>query len=81
MSDALDRVVFSLKPGDVSEPVQTLEGFHVLRVDEVVDAEYRPIDDVKAEIREKLYGQALEQRYEDWLKRDLHERHQIEVLN
>jgi len=81
MADELDRVVFSLKPGEVSEPVQTTEGFHVLRVDEVIDAEYRPIDDVKAEIREKLYGEALEQRYQDWLKRDLHERHQIEVLN
>jgi len=81
MADDLDRVVFSLKPGEVSEPVQTTEGFHVLRVDEVIDAEYRPIDDVKAEIREKLYGEALEQRYQDWLKRDLQERHQVEVLN
>ena len=81
MADDLDRVVFSLKPGEVSEPVQTTEGFHILRVDEVVNAEYRPIDDVKAEIREKLYGEALEQRYQDWLKRDLRERHQVEVLN
>jgi len=50
-------------------------------VDEVVDAEYRPLDDVKDEIREKLYAEALEQRYQDWMKRDLRERHQVEVLN
>ncbi|HWP65620.1 MAG TPA: peptidylprolyl isomerase [Candidatus Limnocylindria bacterium] len=81
MADELDRVVFSLEPGEVSEPVQTADGFHVLRVDEVVDAEYRPLDDeLREEIREKLYGEALEQRYQDWLKRDLRERHQVEVL-
>jgi parvulin-like peptidyl-prolyl isomerase len=81
MADELDRVVFSLEPGQVSEPVQTSEGFHVLRVDEVVDAEYRPVGDVEDEIREKLYAEALEQRYQDWMKRDLRERHQVEVLN
>jgi parvulin-like peptidyl-prolyl isomerase len=81
MADELDRVVFALEPGTVSEPVQTGDGFHILRVDEVVDAEYRPIEDVKDEIREKLYGEALEQRYQDWMKRDLRERHQVEVLN
>jgi parvulin-like peptidyl-prolyl isomerase len=81
MADELDRVVFALKPGTASEPVRTAEGFHILRVDEVIDAEYRPIADVKDEIRERLYGEALEQRYQDWMKRDLHERHQVEVLN
>ena len=81
MADELDRVVFALEPGAVSEPVRTAEGFHILRVDEVVDAEYRPLDDVKDEIREKLYAEALEQRYQDWMKRDLRERHQVEVLN
>lgn len=80
MADELDRVVFSLEPGEVSEPVQTAEGFHVLRVDEVVDAEYRPMADVEEEIREKLYAEALEKRYQDWMQRDLRERHQIEVL-
>jgi len=81
MADELDHVVFALEPGAVSEPVQTGDGFHILRVDEIVDAEYRPIEDVKDEIREKLYGEALEQRYQDWMKRDLRERHQVEVLH
>jgi parvulin-like peptidyl-prolyl isomerase len=80
MADELDRVVFALDPGDVSEPVQTADGFHLLRVDEVIDAEYRPLEDVRDEIRERLYGEALEQRYQDWMQRDLKERHQVEVL-
>ena len=81
MADELDKVVFALAPGAVSDPVQTSDGFHILRVDEVVDADYRPLDDVKEEIREKLYNEALEQRYQDWMHRDLRERHQVEVLN
>lgn len=81
MSDALDRAVFALKPGEVSEPVQTPEGFHILRVDEVVGADYRPVEDVEDEIRDKLYGEALERRYQEWISRDLRERHHVEVLN
>jgi len=81
MADELDRVVFALEPGQVSEPVRTAEGFHILRVDEVVGDEYRPLEDVEQEIREKLYAEALEQRYQDWMQRDLRERHQVEVLN
>ena len=69
------------RAGDVSEPVETPAGFHILRVDEVVGEDYRPVEDVEDEIRDKLYGEALERRYQDWITRDLRERHHVEVLN
>jgi peptidyl-prolyl cis-trans isomerase SurA len=81
MAEPLDRVVFSLDPGEVSDPVQTADGFHILRVDEIVDADYRPVDDVEDEIRDKLYDEALERRYRTWISQDLRERHHVEVLN
>jgi len=81
MDHAIDEVVFTLKPGEVSEIVRTDSGFHILRVDERVAAGHRPFDEVKDEIRQTLYNQALEDRFQNWLSRDLREKHHVEVLN
>jgi parvulin-like peptidyl-prolyl isomerase len=81
MQDALDGAVFTLDVGEVSEPVRAGGGFHVLRVDDEVEAGYRPLDDVAEEIRDALYRQALEERYQHWLAHDLREAHDVEVLN
>ena len=81
MVPEFDEVVFSMDVGAVSEPIAAGGGYHVLRVDDEVDAGYRSIDDVEEQIREELYGQALEERYREWLTRDLREKHDVEVLN
>lgn len=81
MQDELDRVVFALDVGEVSEPIRFGGGFHVLRVQDEVDAGFRPLDDVEEEIRDALYRKALEERYQDWLARELRESHDVEVLN
>jgi peptidyl-prolyl cis-trans isomerase SurA len=81
MQDVFDRVVFSMDVGDVSEPIRAGGGFHVLRVDDEVEAGYRPVESVEEEIRDALYQRALEERYQEWLARDLREAHDVEVLN
>lgn len=78
---ALEEVVFGLKPGEVSEPVRTDAGFHLLRVDDRVPEGHRPLEEVSDEIRDALYNGALEERYQNWLSRDLRERHHVEVLD
>ena len=81
MEPALEEAAFRLKRGEVSKVIQTHDGFHILRVDEVIEAGHKPLDDVRDEIREALYGQAVQSRFEDWLSRDLRERHHVEVLD
>ena len=81
MDRELEEVAFALEPGAVSEPVRTPSGFHLLRVDSRTAAGHKPLDEVKDEIRESLYNDALEERFQNWLSRDLRERHHVEVLN
>ncbi len=81
MEPALDEAASHLKRGEVSNVIQTRDGFHILRVDEVIGAGHKPLDDVRDDIRETLYGQAVQSRFDDWLSRDLRERHHVEVLD
>jgi len=81
MEHDLESAAFALEPGRVSEPVRAGGGFHLLRVDERVGAGHKPLDEVQDEIRDTLYNQALEERFREWLSRDLRERHHVEVLD
>jgi len=81
MEHDLEQAAFALEPGRVSEPVRASGGFHLLRVDERVGAGHKRLDEVQDEIRDTLYNQALEERFREWLSRDLRERHHVEVLD
>jgi len=80
MDSELDEAAFKLKPKQVSEIIVTSRGLHIIRVDEVMGAGHKPIDEVKDEIREALYKEAVESRYESWLSRELRERHHVEIM-
>lgn len=88
MDSTLEEVAFSLKPGEVSDPILVGRTIHLIQVDAGGDGDggggggkKRPLDEVRDQIRERLYDQALEQRFADWLSRDLRERHSVEVIN
>jgi parvulin-like peptidyl-prolyl isomerase len=81
MEPALEQVLFALKPGQVSEPVRARGGFHILRVDERIAEGHKPLEDVSDEIRERLYNDNLEERFQSWMSRDLRERHHVEVFD
>lgn len=81
MEGALAEAVFGLKPGEVSEPVRARGGFHLLRVDERVAAGHKKLEEVQDEIRDALYNDALQERFQNWLSRDLRERHHVEIFD
>ena len=77
----LEPAVFALSPGQVSDVVRTDRGFHILRVDKFEPPGYRSLDEARDQIKETLYQKAVEQRFQDWLSKDLRERHSVEVFN
>lgn len=55
-----ENAVFALKEGEVSEPLQTQRGWHIVRIDEKEDSLLRPFIEVEAQIRKKLTEEKLE---------------------
>lgn len=45
-----EQALFALKKGEVSAPVKTEFGYHVIRLDDVVAAKVKPLDEVKAQL-------------------------------
>jgi peptidyl-prolyl cis-trans isomerase D len=56
MVEAFDQAAFSLEPGVVSEPVRSVYGWHLIRVEERKPAEQRSFEDVRADLAHEILG-------------------------
>ena len=54
----VEKVAFSLKPGEVSDIVSSSYGLHILKVEDYREAKVAPLEEVKEKIREKLIEEA-----------------------
>jgi peptidyl-prolyl cis-trans isomerase SurA len=79
MIPQLEEVAFTLKEGQVSGPIQAQGGIHILRVTERSSANAAALEEVRDKIKEKLYSEALEQRYQRWIEEDLRKSHEIVI--
>lgn len=52
--EAFDAMLFTLKPGEISEPVRTQFGFHLIKAEEVQPAGTKSLADAKDEIKAAL---------------------------
>ncbi len=50
----LDAAAFALQPGELSEPIETPQGIHLLRVEERRPSVHRPLEDVRLELALEL---------------------------
>ena len=49
-----EKALFALKPGQISEPVESKLGYHVIRVDTVQGGKMQPFEEVREEIEREL---------------------------
>ena len=61
-----------------SQPFRTNSGMHLLKVEDKRNAGLQPLETVSEEIKNKLYSEALRDRYARWFNEDLRFRHHVE---
>lgn len=75
----LDKVAFSLPVGQLSGVLETIYGFHVLRVEEEKKGEQLSLKDVRQQIKRQLHKEKLKHRRAAYIAQ-LKEKSEIEIL-
>jgi foldase protein PrsA len=68
MVTEFDDVAFTLPVNEISDPVKTEYGYHIIKVEEKKEAKEANFDDSKTEIKNTLIEQKLETEYSTWLE-------------
>jgi peptidyl-prolyl cis-trans isomerase SurA len=63
----IEEAARTLKPGQFAGPIQTADGFHIIRVEEI-RTPVKPFEQVKEEIMRSLYEQQMENTYRTFLQ-------------
>ncbi len=74
----LEQALASVPVGQITGIVETAEGLHIVRVDDKKPRQFRPFEQVKAEIQSLVFQQKTEDQYQVWMA-DLKNKAYIEI--
>lgn len=63
MAPEFEAAVFAMKPGDISEPVKTQFGYHLIRLKDVKPGGLKPFEDVRTAVEEAYRREQAETLY------------------
>ncbi|RKY42988.1 MAG: hypothetical protein DRP85_01280 [Candidatus Makaraimicrobium thalassicum] len=66
--EEIDKVIFALKKGEISDIVGTHIGYHVFMVEDIVEPRALELKEVSDFLREQLYARKFEENMEKWLE-------------
>lgn len=79
MISVLDEKIFSMKEGEVSEPIWTKDGVYILKIAKRTQAVYTAFEKVKDELYAKAYEEKREETFNAWMKK-IWERSSVKIL-
>ena len=65
MTPAFDDAVFSLEQGTYSDVVRTDFGFHIIKVDSIIESTAAPLEEVRDEVESELRRQLVSEQFAD----------------
>ena len=79
MVPAFEAVAFALEPGEISDPVETVFGVHILKLLERRESYLVPLDEVREKLRNHIRGEKMEAAVKQEIAR-LREGGEVEIL-
>lgn len=67
MAPEFEEAAFAMKIDEISEPVETEYGFHIIKVTDKTEAQEATLENSKEQIKEILFDEALNTEYAAWL--------------
>jgi peptidyl-prolyl cis-trans isomerase SurA len=81
MIDPIQKAIDHMKAGDISEPIRTEHGFHIVKLEEHEQSGEKPFSEVSGQIQDKLVSKKAQQQFGTWVDNDLVKQHYIETFN
>jgi peptidyl-prolyl cis-trans isomerase SurA len=79
LSEQIKQALTGLDAKQVSKVVESEQGYQIFYIDSVIQSGGKGIDDVRADIQEKLFADVVDQKFNEWIK-DLRQRSHIQIM-
>lgn len=63
----IEKVVFAMGKGEISQPLRSERGFHIIRVEDRRESAALPLQDVEAQLRQQIFAEKMEKATKAWL--------------
>jgi parvulin-like peptidyl-prolyl isomerase len=80
MVPAIEKEVFSLKEGEISQIVEVGNGFYIFKVNKIIPGGKQSIAEVKDYIYNKIYEQQFQEKFKAWVDK-LRDKAYVEIRN
>ena len=67
MNPIIEEVAFSLKPGEVSDVIETPQGFYIIRALDKRGGGSLSLKATRAEVDERIFSEKMEKKYMEWM--------------
>lgn len=78
MVEEFENIAFSMSVGEISNPVKTDYGYHIIHVTNKKEAKEANFEDHKEEIKQTLFDQEISTEYSSWITE---QREKLEIEN
>lgn len=80
LTEEIGLALKGLQPKQFSQPIETDQGYQIFFVEDIVSIGGTSLADATSEIREKLYAQDVDRKFNTWIE-DLRKRSHIKILD